>query len=1325
MAFINEYNVTPTVSGQATGIIDVINVSGGTPPYSVSWSGATSNGYYTSTQWDNFNLYEGVYIAKVTDANSVVSNNAATVYLSGYTLPTFSADVVSYSCVTNPNQYCEIAVYSAGTSSLQNQSASTLNYSLYRDGELLSSLNIGTADTSTTQYFKNLKNGEYMLSIGRSESLSRSFTINDSVCTASSINLSASTTGNIAMSLSALTSGWTVNSHFAAGNYYIGTTPTVHSTGLYNWGHVLDSPGHWFFTGNSDTGILNYPDANPNTARTTDTTRYWYLGVSGSSECQEGWNCGPSGVVGSNPVVAATQKDLTGGTINTSAFRGTFYYHQYLNRFFVWDSTTGTTNSDYAWVTFNPTSDRGSKGDPVSSEIITQKPTTFKHTMIEGDDTFYIIDNANTVRNLDSYFRGVQNSYLKTSVKFNLGDISQGDPQTTSYVTPCSYVNYTHDVYLYPSGNTTNTASIVLHYFRDNLGAWGESGATHYLTLDFNSSVGVTVSINKGQSARAFQRDLYGEERVSGNPEGSSEEEIQEIVMTTIKNANTVFEQEYPELAKSMSSKEVEKKSYAEVKAVEETPARYGYHKIYSDLTPYEGNEYWQEIYEKILLESMQEYQDRTGDDEYVTTSYKEFNTTVLTNGPNSDEGRHSSPYTTANLNTQGIVKVRVTRTGSMGQQFKIQMTDTMGLRSVFANSSKVLTNENLFNSNYEINFDLNNRTTWSGSTVSTPEWVTDTGDLQRFLGGGRVGYMVRSHFGIMYGLGFTGTAANYVVTKDSTQLISDTSAVTLTQGVEYTTSESRMYKSLLETEGNNNIKESKQCDYHPICNSNLTIPSIRPSVSATIQSFIEPKVVLEGVNKVSSNIQNLTIINLSAYTGNTPIITANTSGNTSDLLLGKSYLKLEVYPYEYQKEKFGIKPIYSYLFNTMNEVSSPQARKKGVAQSATTTIALSGLPTANTSEYIIKPSFIFKDKSTKSPTWVDNSDNVGGTSFDTSKDYYMVLVEPPTKPIIRNTNISFANNNSSVRLATKNQTVSGVPDFSGSQSAFTYSALTLPFTPLSNVQVIVNGLTMKVSDSSVNTYSNNLDAFDSGDYYINENVIVFGPRTVQNGDIVQVVYPTKSNRSFYNQSLTVGSPGTIDTSEIYHDSANYFINLEYEVLGGVSLILNGLILTENIDYKRVTPSKIQFLTYTKGGTLDFSSSDVINMYYLTQYDVLGTASIKNPQVTVNVVKKINTKEEIKFTVYNSSGNIIQENIQTYTMKDYGSIEHKFTISVPSPGTYKYLVQNKRTYPLYNGNNISTEQETRYIEFSIDNQTFYSPYNPRRGGGNGTTFGSY
>mgnify|MGYP001235777158 CR=1 FL=1 len=65
--FLSEYNVTPTVSGQSIGSIDVINVSGGTGPYTVSWSGATVNGRYLSDQWDLKFLPEGHYNATVTE----------------------------------------------------------------------------------------------------------------------------------------------------------------------------------------------------------------------------------------------------------------------------------------------------------------------------------------------------------------------------------------------------------------------------------------------------------------------------------------------------------------------------------------------------------------------------------------------------------------------------------------------------------------------------------------------------------------------------------------------------------------------------------------------------------------------------------------------------------------------------------------------------------------------------------------------------------------------------------------------------------------------------------------------------------------------------------------------------------------------------------------------------------------------------------------------------------------------------------------------------------------------------------------------------------
>ena len=67
-----------------------------------------------------------------------------------------------------------------------------------------------------------------------------------------------------------------------------------------------------------------------------------------------------------------------------------------------------------------------------------------------------------------------------------------------------------------------------------------------------------------------------------------------------------------------------------------------------------------------------------------------------------------------------------------------------------------------------------------------------------------------------------------------------------------------------------------------------------------------------------------------------------------------------------------------------------------------------------------------------------------------------MALVRPPSEPDLLNGQINYSNflGEGSVRLVTKRITVSDVPDFSGSQSAFTYSALTMPYPPLSTLQL-------------------------------------------------------------------------------------------------------------------------------------------------------------------------------------------------------------------------------------------------------------------------------
>ena len=119
-------------------------------------------------------------------------------------------------------------------------------------------------------------------------------------------------------------------------------------------------------------------------------------------------------------------------------------------------------------------------------------------------------------------------------------------------------------------------------------------------------------------------------------------------------------------------------------------------------------------------------------------------------------------------------------------------------------------------------------------------------------------------------------------------------------------------------------------------------------------------------------------------------------------------------------------------------------------------------------------------------------------------------------------------------------------------------------------------------------------------------------------------------------------------------------------------------------------------------------------MYYLTQYNVTGLASTKNPIVKATIDKHVYLIEELKLVVYDSNGDIVQEELETFDTTKEGRTTSNFIISVPLPGTYSYNVQSKRYYPLINGSEISTENSTMAITFTIDKTTFYSPYNTRR-----------
>ena len=129
--FIQDYIVTPTLSGESTGTIDVSSVSGGTPPYTIQWYGPSPYPYDldSGSTFNISGLSGGTYTGRCIDSVGLSADTL--IGVSAFTTPVFSATVTDDSCINNPNKFCEFTVWSAGTPTEQ-FSAATFDYLLYR-----------------------------------------------------------------------------------------------------------------------------------------------------------------------------------------------------------------------------------------------------------------------------------------------------------------------------------------------------------------------------------------------------------------------------------------------------------------------------------------------------------------------------------------------------------------------------------------------------------------------------------------------------------------------------------------------------------------------------------------------------------------------------------------------------------------------------------------------------------------------------------------------------------------------------------------------------------------------------------------------------------------------------------------------------------------------------------------------------------------------------------------------------------------------------------------------------------------------------------------
>lgn len=1322
--FISEYIVTPTISGETTGSIGVQDVSGGTAPYTIQWYGPGPDvETYALDSGSTFNitaLSAGTYSGRVTDYAGLSADTEITV--SAFTAPQFSATVTDNSCISKPNLPCTFTVWSAGTPTAF-QSASTFNYKLYRDGELVKSVLVGSGTTSPDNpdpsrggyyVFSGLTNGDYTFNIERiSSNIQQQRNVASSVCTGQTIvdaGNSASAGANF-HAMSALTSGWTIANTYAPGRINIqpvtarGGKMSGYTTGIFRDGIVTDSPNHWFFTGNSSTGALNFPESNPNTGRTTDNSKYFYLGVTGASNMVEGYNWGPSGGQADGyPLTDGTSKTLKGVTITGQDFEGLFYYNTNIQKFVIYGPLTGTSTTvgAYGWITVNPTGRDDdlvgfsnnlnvSSGNPASSLAVTTSHLSAYNRavipntslgMVYNDTTYQYISSDNTVQDFNKYQPALAQGNIFTGTSVCTSAMSN------SFVSSCQYGTYTYELYVRFTGATTEyrrqeqaTADIILAQIKDREGLYGMSGQTHQLvcriaksgTTILNNPLGswMNYTSNTGDTnttwhsnALAFQRDLHGEKIIVEESSNVSDIPTSPRIITAVEISQR----------KDRLSSQVKFDYRKEVK---------------------------KETFNKNVS-----YIDKG-------LQTKQFQNLIL-GYPSRSQSASTlcSPYSdSGELRLQGSIKLRITRSGDEGEKFRIQFTDCMGVDTVSTETVKDNTDSNPLNSNYEINFNLLDKNSWSGASASAPSWVIGD-ELLKYLGNAQVGFnqaegVHGGESGVVhyYGIGLTGNTGTSITQTHSDEInpIFSGTAFTLTSSA------------------TTNIIQTKDCDYYNDCQ--YTVPKIKPEVTAIFQSLPEPDFDLSGgTSNANLALSGESIYNLSADTGMDLNILL--SGNTADFLTKQAYFKVDVYPYEFSKEKFSTKPDYRYLFDAPAEVSTKTLTTKTTPLSATTFFPFSAFSTGTSWQFLVKPSSLFRDKSDlTNNVYIDTSDILDSVIYDKSRDSLITLINPPREPSLRNQEIQFTPN-VEARMETENFTVASVPAFDGPQSGFTFSGVTLNFTPGSSILVMVNGVTQREIG-----YFNQFGAPSSefplisgettGDYRVSTigpTTITFRPRTVKNGDRIQVLYPSSSSKSFWKQTLTVTPEITTNTADtLYRDSFYYYINLDYPALGATAFIFNGQQLVEGTDFQRVGPQLIQLLTITYDGDdlVDCRKYPYCDMtlYYLTQYTVVGKTSTRQPTTLINYEKTLGFKESLKQIVYNkTTGEVVEEQSKFYTHSDFGGKQQTFTMTVPSAGTYNYRVIATRYYPLLDEKEITSNRITPDVTFEVSRQTFFSPY---------------
>ena len=609
------------------------------------------------------------------------------------------------------------------------------------------------------------------------------------------------------------------------------------------------------------------------------------------------------------------------------------------------------------------------------------------------------------------------------------------------------------------------------------------------------------------------------------------------------------------------------------------------------------------------------------------------------------------------NWSTFRGVRVKVTRNFNL---FKIEFTDTL---------DGSVGDPKPYISKYDIKFDLLDSTTWVGNKSSAPEWTNNT-SLLKYNSPGRIGI---AHHSLpntnFYHIKFKSNVEG----NTTTELISATDKTT------------------------NNLISSKKCGLYRTCNT--SIPSIRPGISATMQVMPEPKTFLEGINTPKTmfkeTIAYKSAVNVFNATADTKVIKFTFGGKNADITLENAYPKYRIYPYIFETEEVSRLPDYEAIFGSLTNEVDEGSRSSIINENIT--IPIKQLSTETSWEFIIRPSFLYKDKTSNNNVWIDTAKYPPSKDIDYNNDYYMAVLTNPETPELKLDDFKLPN----IGLPSLKTEFIKIKDMPPVISA-TYATTVYRYTLKSDNDsrgrtsplVVVNGISLIAGSVGSSDYK-----------FINSSrTIEFHPETVQNGDVVQVMYDALGGT--YSQFLSVPETvGVDDVKEIFQKDGYYYINLEMQSLGAVAVAVNGLTIYNGKDYHKTGEKQIMLMS----GSDTYLSGDTITLFYRTIYAVSSFTTTKEPMIPVTHKKRNRFVEDITVNLFDTEGNLVQEQKEVIGCDDVGDIIRTYTLKPPTFGDFSYNVVVKRYYPLIDGEVVTSESHSDRVKFEISRDVFYSP----------------